>query len=108
RRRMPWLAGGIAVVSLLFLAPVQGVFDLLWNNGIGSAAMWARLGVEHFPGPTETFGGDPDRDWWWWHPTRAIPDTITEFPAFSLLLGDLHPHVFALPIGIVALALATA
>lgn len=107
RRGTASLAGAVAVVSLIFLAPIQGFFDLLWNNGIGTAAMWARLGVEGFPGSTLTPGMKPEPDWWWWHPSRTIPDTITEFPAFSLLLGDLHPHVLALPFGIVALALAT-
>jgi len=31
---------------------------------------------------------------------------ITEFPFFSFYLGDLHPHVMALPLGLLALALA--
>ena len=37
--------------------------------------------------------------WWWWRATRISPkaDTITEFPFFSFLLGDLHPHVMAIP-----------
>ena len=32
--------------------------------------------------------------------------TINEFPAFSFVLGDLHPHVMALPFSIIAIALA--
>ncbi len=32
--------------------------------------------------------------------------TINEFPSFSFILGDLHPHVMALPIAIVAVSLA--
>jgi hypothetical protein len=31
---------------------------------------------------------------------------ITEFPFFSFWLGDMHPHVMALPFGVLALALA--
>ncbi|NJN66173.1 MAG: hypothetical protein HC884_05400 [Chloroflexaceae bacterium] len=33
---------------------------------------------------------------------------ITEFPFFSFWLGDMHPHVMALPFGLLALALALA
>ncbi|MCC6315074.1 MAG: hypothetical protein IT337_13800, partial [Thermomicrobiales bacterium] len=33
-------------------------------------------------------------------------ETINEFPFFSFLLGDLHPHVMALPIVIAALTLS--
>lgn len=64
--------------------------------------------------------------WWWgglgWKSSRVVVDrgfpagiwgpdappveTITEFPFFSFLLGDLHAHVLALPFTVLALALA--
>ncbi|MCA9829880.1 MAG: DUF2298 domain-containing protein [Dehalococcoidia bacterium] len=50
----------------------------------------------------------PTEFWFWWRGTRIIPDTITEFPFFSFLLGDLHPHVMALPLVLLAVALAAA
>lgn len=50
-----------------------------------------------------------------WKASRIViddPDStlnpITEFPAFSFVLGDLHPHVMALPFTILALGLAWA
>ena len=63
-----------------------------------------------------------DAGWWdgvGWQASRIIYDngvfepndskqTINEFPAFSFVLGDLHPHVLTLPLlaAVVALALA--
>jgi YYY domain-containing protein len=46
--------------------------------------------------------------WWWWRATRISPDanSITEFPFFSFILGDLHPHVMAMPFVLMAFALA--
>lgn len=29
----------------------------------------------------------------WWRPSRMIPNAITEFPAFSYLFSDFHPHM---------------
>jgi len=37
--------------------------------------------------------------------SRVIPDTINEFPFFSFILGDLHPHYSFLPVFIFALSL---
>jgi len=37
---------------------------------------------------------------------RPAVETINEFPSFSFILGDLHPHVLALPFTIVAMAMA--
>jgi len=53
--------------------------------------------------------------WWWqglgWSSSRVIDDNvpnnpISEFPSFSFVLGDLHPHVMALPFVLMALGLA--
>jgi YYY domain-containing protein len=46
-----------------------------------------------------------------WNATRILPsgtdyNAISEFPAFSFVLADLHPHLMALPYAIVALAVA--
>ena len=61
-----------------------------------------------------------DAGWWdgvGWQASRVVVDedvhqagderqTINEFPAFSFVLGDLHPHVIALPLLASVLALA--
>lgn len=34
----------------------------------------------------------------WWGPSRVIAGAITEFPVWSFILGDLHPHYINLPV----------
>ncbi len=41
-----------------------------------------------------------------WASSRQIPDTITEFPLFTVWLGDLHPHLLSMPLAVAALVLA--
>ena len=106
RRETPWLAGGVAVVALLWVSTLGGPLDVLAANGLGGEALYSPLGVAGLPPEQGAAGGVPDGFWWWWRATRILPDTITEFPAFSLILGDLHAHLLALPLGIVAAAVA--
>ncbi len=42
----------------------------------------------------------------WFSPSRVIPKTINEFPAFSFLLSCFHAHVLTLAFTIVGIALA--
>jgi YYY domain-containing protein len=65
--------------------------------------------------PTLSFGREGPRFWFWWRASRILHDydlrgefveIIDEFPFFSYLLGDLHPHVLAMPFGLLAVALA--
>jgi len=68
------------------------------------------------PPPQSPFQWDPGY-WWWFNGARVIHDrnltgaeteAIDEMPAFSFILGDMHPHVLALPFVILAVALALA
>lgn len=36
------------------------------------------------------------KDGFWWGPSRAVSAGITEFPVWSFILGDLHPHFLSL------------
>ena len=42
----------------------------------------------------------------WWAPSRVLPGTINEFPFWSFLFADLHPHMMSMPFTILFLALA--
>jgi YYY domain-containing protein len=46
----------------------------------------------------------------WWSVSRLNPSTtdINEFPAWSVLFGDAHPHLLALPVLIVVVAVLVA
>jgi YYY domain-containing protein len=54
------------------------------------------------------FGVRPES--WYWHPTRIIPseagNPVAEFPAFTFLYADLHAHMIAFPVTLLAIALA--
>ncbi len=50
-------------------------------------------------------GGPPLTFDYWYAGTRIIPFTINEFPFFTFLFADLHPHLMALPFGLLVLAL---
>jgi YYY domain-containing protein len=90
RRSTIWIAGGGAIFALLWVAPLAGERDILnifvFDDSSQGLHEW----------------------WWWWDATRVFPGPITEFPAFSILLGDLHAHVLALPVSLVAIAIALA
>ncbi|MBY4595922.1 hypothetical protein K3217_10275 [bacterium BD-1] len=53
------------------------------------------------------FSGSASGGWNYdfWQPSRVVQGTITEFPYWSFLFGDLHPHVISIPFFLAFLAL---
>jgi len=106
------ILGNLGIVRMIY----QGYQKLVAPGGIIEDAnlithwVWALRGfVKHLGGVRLPYSiGD-----WYWLPSRAIPapgdiEPITEFPFFSVLYADLHAHLLALPLTLLALGLAVA
>jgi YYY domain-containing protein len=97
-----WIAGLASVALVLVLGNLNGA-QIWWQDAVaatrGSHAAIANPWLWWL-----------DRGLWpgydWWSPSRVVPNTINEFPAFSFVLADLHAHVLALPFVTLAVALA--
>ena len=125
-RGRPWafLAGGTAVVLLLFIGSLSAPFEWSAAHGNTNRGLYEAAGLEWMiPCPPGARAADspecytgavnprttewyPTEFWFWWRGSRIIPNTITEYPFFSFLLGDLHPHVMSIPLVMLVLALA--
>ena len=108
--------GLLAPVLVVLIGNLEGVLELAHNQGWGGSGFWQWVGIKGLDGAGQGTGGFfPDQGWWWWRATRVIDTlvdgqsldyTITEFPFFSFILGDLHPHVTSLPFLLLFLSLA--
>lgn len=102
--------------GLLEVLHARGVF---WSQGavdrVGST-FWTWLDIRDLSQPpAPPFSLIPSRFLWWWRASRVLQDytfagefreIINEFPFFSFLLADLHPHVLAIPSVLLAIGLA--
>ena len=106
---------GLAAPALILLiGNLEGAMEFVHAQGWGSSGFWHWVGIKGLEGGAGSSGAFPDNYNWWWHATRVIDTladgqsldyTITEFPMFSFLLGDLHSHVTSLPFFILGLSL---
>ncbi len=109
------LSGGAAVVLLLFMGNLVGLLEFVRVNELGSDGFWSWIAIDGLDGRDRGSSWFPSDTWWWWRSTRVINTfvdgggidyTITEFPFFSFMLGDLHPHVMSMPFVLLAIALS--
>ncbi|HLF04157.1 MAG TPA: DUF2298 domain-containing protein [Dehalococcoidia bacterium] len=106
---------GLLAPALVVLAGnLEGVLEFVHAQGWGSQGFWDWAGVKGLSSPSTGSTVFPEGHLWWWQATRVIDTldggrsldyTITEFPFFSFLLGDLHAHVMALPFLLLALSM---
>ena len=107
----PLVFGIAAAILLTVIGNLEGLLEFLAAHGVGGNGFWNWVdikGLTSVGNSTDTWY--PTGNWWWWRAARIMsptaPETITEFPFFSFLLGDLHPHVMAIPFGILGIAAA--
>ncbi|NLN70631.1 MAG: hypothetical protein GX142_07600 [Chloroflexi bacterium] len=118
RRQVLITAFGAGLVTAILLAVLGnlGTVKLLLNGfqriaagstdieavSIGQQISWTLQGFMQFLGGTRLpfYPGD-----WYWFPSRVIPgEPITEFPYFTFIYADLHAHLIAFPITILAIS----
>ncbi len=107
--------GLLGATLVAVMGNLVGTFELVRIRGWGTEALWQWLDVRNLGASPPSPTWYPQDTWWWWRASRVIHDrdlagntmeVISEFPFFSFLLGDNHPHVLALPFVLLAIALA--
>lgn len=110
----------MAPIFTVLVGNLMGLVDTIHSRAWLPEGFWrwldiaevdSRLNAVRWP-PTTARPG-----WWWWRASRVIRERtptgdevgiqpIDEFPMFSFILGDMHPHVLILPFIMVVLVLA--
>lgn len=121
-RPSPW-AAGLGPLFVAVSGNLEGFLEVLHARGVGAwqqlsdgswhSPFWSWLDIKDLVNPPSDPGAwISSRHWWWWRASRVVRDTnlagvdvevIDEFPFFSFLLADNHPHVLALPFVLLAI-----
>jgi len=116
-----------APLFILIISNSEGLLELLhslglfWSSGtagIAESSFWSWLDIRELvdapPLPLDWNISRPGVNWWW-RASRVLQDytlsgqpreIIDEFPFFSFFLGDLHPHLLAIPFALVCVSAA--
>lgn len=110
------LAGGLlGAVAVGVTGNLQIVLEWLYARGVNVTWLANWLQVEGFPPGAPSGNWYIGMDWWWWRSSRVLEDltlsgqhieVIAEFPIFSYVLGDNHPHVLAMPFVLLVIGMA--
>ncbi|MEO8084574.1 MAG: DUF2298 domain-containing protein, partial [Ardenticatenales bacterium] len=105
----PWMAKRMAEIAPpVGDGPLANVVGRLDGAPLIGSAMRTVRGLWAFVSDPSSRYSIP-LDHWYWNASRAIPSgsnvqPITEFPFFTYLYADLHAHMMAMPIAVLACA----
>ena len=102
------ILGGLGILFLVYFSNLEPILELISSLKIGAQWFWNFWDVKGLNVSDSFSGIYPNSGWWdWgWRATRIIDTvisgrsfdyTITEFPFFSFILGDLHAHFMSIP-----------
>ena len=112
--------GILGAVVLALMGNLEGFLEVLYARRLLPVGFWQWLDIRSINvpyDPSQPASWIPQRFIWWWQASRVLHDkdllgntmeVIDEFPAFSFILGDMHPHVLGLPFVLLAIAFALA
>lgn len=134
RRARVW-GGALGATMLALVGNLSGALEVSYRAGWIPQRLAVWLDVRNLTAGANTCGHDdvayasigdaaargvpiglldylPDRFMWWWRGSRIIHDDcaeiIHEFPFFSFMLADVHPHVLAIPYVLLAVGFGLA
>jgi YYY domain-containing protein len=107
------LSGLLAALFIVALGNLDGLVQFVEGFGKATQSDFKSgiIGVEGFVKmaqglPAVLFDGKALPPFDYWRSSRVIPFTINEFPLWSFLFADLHPHMIGIPFTLLAIALA--
>lgn len=111
------LSGVLGALFVAGLGNLEGLLEGLYSSRVLPDSFWRWVDIPDLLGSVQTGGFYPGDGWWWWRASRVLRDIdlankpvvfqpIDEFPFFSFLLGDNHPHKLALPFALLCIGLA--
>ena len=118
REKVSLVAGGVSAVLLLLMSNLAGLWTVLDITKIAPGSLLDWYHGKEYDRIDNIATWRPDDFWWWWKSSRItnsfnaegadLDFTIQEFPFFSILLGDFHPHLMSIPFVLTGITVLTA
>ena len=114
---LPLAAGLLTAAAVALTSNLHVILEWLYAHGARLDRLIRLVDVYNFPEHAQLSRlWYIDNGWsWWWRASRVIEDIdlagnhieiIDEFPIFSYILADNHPHLLAMPFVLLVIAIA--